>query len=80
MEFFLSTTKKRSSEILADENQEIFREKVKFRKFVTESEIFRKQRGKSETRGEMHHGLRGDGRPCMEVLIVDQTGKTRLAT
>ena len=49
----MSTTKKRSSEILVDENQEIFREKVKlFRKFVTESENFSKTEGKSETRRE----------------------------
>ena len=37
-----SMTKKKSSEILADENQEIFREKVKLRKFSTESENFSK--------------------------------------
>ena len=37
-----SMTKKRSSEILADENREIFREKVKFRNFSTESENFSK--------------------------------------
>src|SRR6218665_3831764 len=45
-------TKKISSEILADENRNIFREKVKFGKFSTESEHFSeteenlKQRGK----------------------------------
>ena len=50
-------TKERSSEILADENKEFFREKVKLRKFSSEN------RGESETGGEMHHGLRGDGRP-----------------
>ena len=38
-------TKKRSSEILADENRQISGKKVKFGKVYTESEIFRKQRG-----------------------------------
>ena len=37
-----SMTKKKSSEISADENQEIFREKVKLLKFSSELEIFRK--------------------------------------
>jgi len=37
-----SVTKIRSSEISADENREIFREKVKFVKFSTESENFSK--------------------------------------
>jgi len=59
-------TKKRSSEILANENQKIFREKVTFLKFYTESENFVKNRGKSETGEKMHRGLRGDRRPwCM---------------
>jgi len=47
-------TKKRSSEILADENRENFREKVKFWILPTESEnlkFFRKW-GESETAGE----------------------------
>ena len=44
-----SMTKKRSSEILADENKEIFREKVKLTTFSTESENFSKIGGKSET-------------------------------
>ena len=56
-------TKKRSLEILADENRKFCREKVKFLKFSTESENFSKIGGKSETGGKMHHGLRGDGRP-----------------
>ena len=55
-------TKKRSWEILADENRKNFREKVKFGKFSTESEIF------SETGGIWNRGgnaslPRGDGRP-----------------
>jgi len=37
---------------LADENREIFREKVKFLKFSTESEIFSKIGGKYETEGK----------------------------
>ena len=45
-------TKKKSSEISADENQEIFREKVKLRKFSLESENFSKIRGKYETGGK----------------------------
>ena len=57
-------TKKRSSEVLADENQEISQEKVKFLEFFSESENFTKIGGKSETGGGMHHGLRWDGRPC----------------
>ena len=36
---------------MADENEEIFREKGKFRKFSTESEKFSKIGGKSETGG-----------------------------
>jgi len=56
-------TKKKSSEILADENQEIFREKVKMRKFSPESENCKKIGGK------MHHGLRGDGRPCSHLTV-----------
>ena len=35
-------TKKRSSEILADESQEIFQEKVKLSKFFRQSKIFLK--------------------------------------
>ena len=38
-------TKKRSSEILADENREIFPQKVKFRTFSTESDNFYKMGG-----------------------------------
>jgi len=43
---------KRSSEILADENRNIFQEKVKFWKFPTESENLSKIGGKSETGGK----------------------------
>jgi len=45
-------TKKKSSEILADENRKIFREKVKFGKFSTESENFSEIGKKSETEGK----------------------------
>ena len=49
---------KRLSEIFADENQEICREKVKFKIFFTKSENFSKI-GESETaRRELHHGFR----------------------
>ena len=44
-------TKKRSSEISADENQEIFREKVKFKNFSSKFENFSKM-GESETGGK----------------------------
>jgi len=50
------TNKKRSSEISADENQEIFREKVKI--FIRERNFF-ENRGENLKQGEMHHGLRG---------------------
>ena len=75
-------TKKRSSEILADENRKIFREKVTFRKFYTESENLLKIGGKSETRG-MHHGLRGMDAPgylhmyCPILLSVLYRTKSR---
>ena len=49
--------------ILADENRKIFREKVKFLKFSTESENFSKIGGNLEQR-EMHHGLRGMDAPA----------------
>src|SRR6218665_243757 len=55
---FWSTTKKRSSEILADENQKIFREKVKLLTFSSESENF------SKIGGNLHHGLRGMDTPA----------------
>ena len=50
------------TEILADENRKIFREKVTFGKFYTESENFSETGGKSET-GEMHHCLMGMDAP-----------------
>src|SRR6218665_134885 len=43
---------KRSSEILSDESQEIFREKVKLLKFFRKSETFSEIGGKSETGGK----------------------------
>jgi len=54
-----SMAKKRSSEILADENGEICREKITFSRDL---ENFSKI-GENLKQGEMHHGLRGDGRP-----------------
>jgi len=62
--------KKMSWEILADRNREIFREKVTFWKFSTESENFSKIGGNLK-QGEMHHGLRGDGRPWRYVRNWD---------
>jgi len=61
-------TKKRSSEISADENEEICREKVKLWKFSSEPENFSKIGGKSET-GGMHHGLRGMDAHSVSVCL-----------
>jgi len=58
--------KKRSSEILADEKQKFFLEKVKLGKLSVESEKCFGNRGNLK-QGEMHHCLRGDGRPCKSV-------------
>src|SRR6218665_2590410 len=55
-------TKKRSSEILADENRKFCREKVKFPQSLN---FFSKIGGNLKQWGKMHHGLRGDGRPCI---------------
>ena len=60
--WLLTNKEKRSSEILADENRKIFREKVKFGKFSTESEIFLKLGGNLKQR-EMDHGLGGMDAP-----------------
>jgi len=57
-------TKKRSSEILADENREILLEKVKLGNFSTESEMFFGNRGKIWNRGKCIIASEGDGRPC----------------
>src|SRR6218665_1866350 len=83
-------TKIRSSEISADENQEIFPEKfldfhpkVKFVKFSSAPEHFSKIGGKSETGGKMYHGLRGDGRPWPQahrgtLLLYPGLGQTQI--
>src|SRR6218665_1045873 len=57
-------TKKRSSEILADENRKNFREKVTFGKFSMESENFSEMGRKSETGGE--NALRGMDAPAQD--------------
>ena len=62
-------TKKRSSEISADENQEIFQEKVQFRKFSSQSENFSKIGEKSETGGNASWS-QGDGRPCLYMYVL----------
>ena len=59
---FMSMTKKRSSEMLADENRQTFLEKVKLGKFSMESEKFFRKMGKSET-GKYIIASEGDGRP-----------------
>ena len=58
-------TKKRSSEIFADENRKFWGEKVKLGKFsICESaKFFGNRRANLKQREEMHHCLRGDGRP-----------------
>ena len=56
-----------SSEILADENRKILREKVIFEKFSTESGNFLETGEKSET-GGMHHCLSGRDAPALRVL------------
>src|SRR6218665_2523861 len=71
-------TKKKSSEILADENQEIFQEKVKFLKFSTESEIFSKIGGNLK-RGENASWSQGgwtplNSRPSIYDLCRDFVG------
>ena len=53
------TKKRRSSEISADENQEIFQEKVKFRKFSSESEDFPKIGGNLKQGGNASWSQRG---------------------
>jgi len=57
-------TKKRLSEILADENQKQFLEKVKLRKFSMESEIFVGNRADINLKqGEIASLPQGGGRP-----------------
>ena len=56
-------TKKKSSEILVDERQEIFREKVKLLTFFRKSENFSEIGGNLKQGGKMHHGLRGGWTP-----------------
>ena len=64
-------TKKRSSEISVDKNQEIFQEF--FFIFLRVRKFF-ENRGKSETGGKMHHGLRGDGRPMpLRLLLITKS-------
>ena len=68
-------TKKRSSEILADENRKSFWEKVKSGKFSAESEIFFGNRGNVKQGGNASLP-RGGGRPwqaksatCVIVVV-----------
>jgi len=56
-------TKKKSSEILADESEETFREKVKLSKFFRKSENFSEIGGNLKQRGENASWSQGDGRP-----------------
>src|SRR6218665_953149 len=63
----MTKNKKRSSEIFADESQEIFREKVKLSKNFRKSENVCEIGGKSETGGKCIMVSEGDGRPCIRV-------------
>ena len=58
----ITNLEKRSSEILADEHRIFFSEKVKLRKFSTESENVFHKYGGSEAE-EMHHCLKGRWAP-----------------
>ena len=53
---------------MADENQEIFREKVKLRKFSSESDNFSKI-GENLKQGGNASWSQGDGRPCPHLLL-----------
>ena len=44
--------------------------KAKFGKFSAESDKFSGIGGNMKQGVEMHHGLRGDGRPCMANMIM----------
>jgi len=55
---------------LADENQKNFQEKVKFRKFSTESENLSKIGGKSEMGGKCIMASEGDGCPCIYRALM----------
>ena len=68
-----SMTKKSHHKFLRMKIEKKFREKVKFRKFSTESEIFSKIWGKSETGGEIHHGLRGMDAPARRINLLTST-------
>ena len=64
-----SVTLKRSSEILADENGNFFREKGKFVKFSRKSKFFSKIGGRNlKQGGERHHGLKGGWTPLPSDL------------
>ena len=54
--------------MLADQNREMFREKVKLENFSTESEKFVRNRGTNPKEGGMHHCLMGAGRPCLRRI------------
>src|SRR6218665_2504037 len=62
-------TKKRSSEILADESEEIFRQKVKLLQIFRKSENFSEIGGKSETGGENASWSQGGWTPLMMVEV-----------
>jgi len=69
----MTKNKKTSSAIFADEHRKIFGEKVKLRKFSAESEISFGNRGEIWNRGQMHHCLRGDGRPWLVITHSPQS-------
>src|SRR6218665_1962525 len=65
-------TKKRSSEILEDENRKFFREKVKFSKFSTESYNFSKIGGNLK-QGECIMASGGMDASSVNTLVLAQT-------
>ena len=66
-----SMGKKRSSDILADENGKFFREKVKFLKFSRKSKNLSKIEVENLKQGEkMHHGLRGMDAPAELCSLI----------
>src|SRR6218665_3780562 len=63
-------TKKRASEI--------FLGKGKMFQIFHKVKKISENRGEIRNRGEMHHGLRGDGRPCKEEFCVLKSVKKRV--
>ena len=70
------SVKEKSSEILADENnREIFWKRSNLETFPRSPKNFSESEGNLK-QWEMHHCLRGDGRPCEPVLSAFQAERT----